>query len=661
MDRLERLTNLVLELLRPGPPRPLAELAEAVPGYPPPGEARRQAFERDKRTLRDQGIVVSAEAVDGPEQVGYRIRPDDFYLPELDLEADEQVALNLAVAAVHMGDATGRHALWRLGLPSDPGIAALAELPTVAALPALFEAIAQKATVSFEHRGVSRQVAPTQLRFRQGRWYLAGFDLERQAMRSFRVDRITGVPVRGEPGSAALPTGIGSGRDWTGEPWQAGDEPPVAVEVWLDEAVAGPLVRDLGPDALVDQRAGGDVVVRLQVTNVAALRSWVLDLGARAEVLGPPEVRADVVAWLAAVAEPSEPRRRTGAEGSLPSSEGDPAWPVGSSPSRGGGVASSRRDAGDRLRRLLAVLAVLAREGRVPLDELAERFGISPAELAADLELAACCGLPPYTPDQLMEIVVEGNEVEAFLEPALGRPRRVTAAEGLALAAAARAILAVPGADPEGALRRAVAKLDQVLAIHDGLRVELDEPEHLAEVRRAVAQGRQLAIRYHSAARDEVTDRVVDPVAVVVLDGHWYLDAYCHRAGGLRRFRVDRMLEVHPSAGGDRSPAACSVQPLPGAGLGLGSGSAYVPSSEAVVARLLVDGSGSWVLDAVPVLASAPRPDGRLQVDLAVSSPRWLGRLLVRLGPHASVLSPQELTGAGPAAARRILERYENH
>jgi predicted DNA-binding transcriptional regulator YafY len=73
VDRLERLTDLVLVLLNTKRPLTLRELGDAVPGYPPEGEARRQAFERDKRTLRDQGIAVVAEPIEGPEQMGYRI------------------------------------------------------------------------------------------------------------------------------------------------------------------------------------------------------------------------------------------------------------------------------------------------------------------------------------------------------------------------------------------------------------------------------------------------------------------------------------------------------------------------------------------------------------------------------------------------------------
>ena len=118
------------------------------------------------------------------------------------------------------------------------------------------------------------------------------------------------------------------------------------------------------------------MVLHLEVTNTAALRSWLFELGDHAEVLGPDAVRAEVVAWLEAMA------------------------------AAGGGM-TTRADAGSRLLRLLAVLTWLARQGRAPVSELSERFGLEPDELIADLELAACCGLPPYSPDQLMEIIVD--------------------------------------------------------------------------------------------------------------------------------------------------------------------------------------------------------------------------------------------------------------
>ena len=315
-----------------------------------------------------------------------------------------------------------------------------------------------------------------------------------------------------------------------------------------------------------------------------------------------------------------------------------------------------RHDAGMRLHRLLAVLTWLAREGRAPVAELAERFGLTAEELVADLELAACCGLPPYTPDQLMEIVVDEEEVVANLGPELARPRRLTAAEGFALATAGRAIVAVPGADPDGALGRGLDKLEAVLGGTDRLRIDLGEPPHLAELRRAVADHAQVELVYYSASSDEETRRVVDPYAVVALDGRWYFDGYCHRAGDRRRFRVDRVVAVKATGTTVPGPGADDA----GTRSGEGPEAAFVPGPDAVVARVAVDEVGWRHVEGLPSLGTEEGGDGRRVVRLPVASTVWFDRLVLRLGPHGEVLDPPELAASARAAAARLLERYRS-
>ncbi len=302
VDRLERLTNLVLVLLRDGRPRSLREIADEVPGYPPDGEARRQAFERDKRTLREGGIAVSTATVEGPDQIGYSIRPEDFYLPELDLDADEQTALNLAVAAVHLGDPSGRDALWRLGLPAQTGARALADVPALPGLPVLWDALRTRAEVRFTYRGEGRRVAPAALRFHRGWWYLVGLDRDKGAARTFRVDRMTDVPVAGSAGSGTLPEDFEPRSALSEEPWRIGDGEPVDVDILASPEVAL-LVEQQVPSAVVrERRDDGSAVLRLEVTNVDALRTWLFELGEHVVVLGPAEVRSAVVEWLEATA-----------------------------------------------------------------------------------------------------------------------------------------------------------------------------------------------------------------------------------------------------------------------------------------------------------------------------------------------------------------------
>ncbi|MCK4176537.1 helix-turn-helix transcriptional regulator [Aciditerrimonas ferrireducens] len=671
MDRLERLTNLVLTLLQEGPPKTLQEIADAVPGYPPPGEARRQAFERDKRTLREQGIVVSTLPVPGPEQVGYRIRPEDFYLQDLDLTPEEQVALNLAVAAVHGGDASGRLGLWRLGAPlpegplpegplpegpvqegpgpggSGPGSAGptVAEVPLLPALPVLFSALSRRQGVRFRHGGQERRVVPAQLRFHRGWWYLVGWDVDRRAGRTYRVDRIEDQP-RLEEALGPPPEGFDPEAAWTGLPWRAGQEEAVVAQLRVAAPLAPSALEDVGPSATVAEEPDGSVVLTLEVTNRAALRSWLLDFGEHAELLGPPALREELIRWLEGQAE--------GPTGAEPEDDGAPPGLAGSERRPGlgtGGRTAPRtdrgsRDAGSRLLRLLAVLTVLARQGRMPLRALADRFGTSPEELQADLELAACCGLPPYTPDQLMEIIVGDEEVEAHLDPALARPRRLTPAEGLALVAAGRAVAGVPGLAEDGAaLAQALAKLEASLGARGVLSVDLDEPAYLPTVRRALEERQRLAVRYWVAGRDEEVAREVDPVALTSARGHWYLVAQTPGTGDLRRYRVDRILAAEPTG----RPAEASAA---------GDLTEGAVEAEATVVQLAVDAEGRRLLEGVPALEVEERPGGGAVATLAVSGEAWLGRLLVRLGPHGRLLAPASLASLGPTTARRILQRY---
>ncbi|MGH9109662.1 MAG: helix-turn-helix transcriptional regulator [Acidimicrobiales bacterium] len=668
-DRLERLTDLVLVLLGSSRPRTLEEIAVEVPGYPASHDARRQAFERDKRLLRDEGIPVVTEPVDGPEQSGYRIDPDGFYLPDLGLEPDEQAALHLAVAGVHVGDPSGRDALLKLGATGLVDVRPVASVVSPPALVPLFDALGAQAAVRFSYRGDRRHVVPTGLRFRGGRWYLIGWDRDRGDGRTFRVDRIDGMPVPGPPGSGDVPDGalVGTALD---EPWRVGDDDGEEDVLLLVDAVeAGRVTAEVGEAAVDERRPDGSVLLRLGVAGAGALRSWVLGLLDHAEVVGPPAAREAMVGWLEAVAGdsgdgdggadgggdagggggdaleagaggPTDPAARPGS--TLPAGPGG----GGPAPPPAGGRRDQRGSAG-RLRRLLAIVGWLANVGEAPIAEVAQRFGIEPHQLVHELELAACCGLPPYSPDMLLEIVVADGTVQAYLPAEMARPRRLTAAEGLALAASARTILAVPGADGDGALARALAKLDAVLGDHDRLVVDLDRPALLDPVRRAVDAGTQAEIEYHSASTDETTRRVVDPLALVSLDGHWYLDAHCHRAGGLRRFRVDRIRTIDSLS----SPVG------PGHD-GAGRAEAFVPGPGAQAVRLVLDREAAWVVDTVPSLGAVPLPDGTTEVTLAVGGVAWLERLLLQLGPHARIVDPPELRGAAAAAARRVLRRY---
>jgi predicted DNA-binding transcriptional regulator YafY len=301
-DRLERLTNLVLVLLDTRRPLTINELADAVEGYPEGSQARRQAFERDKRTLREEGIPIAVEPVDSEEQLGYRIRPEDYYLPPLGLDHDEQVALNLAVAGVHLDDGSGRGALVKLGVADADSPSPVASLPSLPQLPRLHEAIRGRASVRFGYRGEQRCVEPYGLLFRSGFWYLVGRDEARQAPRTFRVDRMDSRPSLGAAGAFEPPSDFDAAKAFPDEPWRLGEGEVTPATVLVDPLQAPFVEAELGETSVVERREDGSILVGLEVANEDAFRSWVLGLLEHAIVVSPEPLHRRMMEWLESVA-----------------------------------------------------------------------------------------------------------------------------------------------------------------------------------------------------------------------------------------------------------------------------------------------------------------------------------------------------------------------
>jgi len=306
VSRLERLINLVAALLEAERPLSAEELRRRVPGYAEDRVAFRRAFERDKETLRDLGVPVAIETVPGsdPPVEGYRVPKEAYYLPDPGLADDELAALHLAASAVRLDVANGPQALWKLGgeVAEAGPVPARAALPGTDHLVPLFGAISSRRAVSFSYRGRPRRVEPRRLSFRSGHWYLAALDVDAGDERSYRLDRIESAVEAGPPGSAASATpGDGATATAPPPPWELGTDEPVTAQLLVDADQAGWAEGHVGPGAVVERRDDGAVVLSVRVTNRDALRSFVLGFLDHAELLGPPELRADLVSWLEAL------------------------------------------------------------------------------------------------------------------------------------------------------------------------------------------------------------------------------------------------------------------------------------------------------------------------------------------------------------------------
>lgn len=328
VNKLERLLNLTAVLLNTTQPLTAEQIRLRVEGYPDSGSAFHRAFERDKDDLRVMGIPLTVEkvAATDPPVDGYRIEPDEYYLADPGLDPAELAALHLASLSVRVDGIDDEEALWKLG-----GVAAdttertatirgsadmagvVANLPTDPALIPIFQAITANETITFAYRGDTRTLDPWRLDFHRGRWYLTGFDHDRDGQRNFRLDRIEGGVER--TGRRAVSERPSTGSGGPLQAWEFGTDQVVTARLLVDESHAAAAARFLGPDVGAQLRDDGGMIFEVPVARAEAFRTFALGFLEHAEILEPVEWRKEMVDWLQAIIGPESAQTGPVSEG----------------------------------------------------------------------------------------------------------------------------------------------------------------------------------------------------------------------------------------------------------------------------------------------------------------------------------------------------------
>jgi len=308
----------------------------------------------------------------------------------------------------------------------------------------------------------------------------------------------------------------------------------------------------------------------------------------------------------------------------------------------------ARPSADERLRRLLAIVPWVAANDGPPVADVCARFGVTEAELLADVDLLQYCGVYPFTADVLMEVRLEGDRIWIQYADWFNRPLRLTPEEALTLVASGRTLLAVPGTDPAGPLARGLSKLAAALGVDADEAIDV----HLGNVpagmldtlRTAIAAHRRVELDYYTYGRDARTRRVIEPWDVYAAEGEWYVQAWCHAAQAERLFRLDRIRAVSVLDATFDPPAALPPR--------------RVFSAEDAGDRIVLDLEpwARWVAGQYPMESVEELGAGRMRVSMKIAERAWLERLLLRLGPGATVIEGDP--GLARAAAARVLERY---
>jgi proteasome accessory factor C len=315
----------------------------------------------------------------------------------------------------------------------------------------------------------------------------------------------------------------------------------------------------------------------------------------------------------------------------------------------------------DRLQRLLALVPYVVSRKIVGLSETAAAFGVSERQLVDDLNMLWCVELrapDPYCP---IDLSYEGGEIVVSQAESMERPLRLGVDEASALLVALRMLGEVgqvaPGLAEGSALSRTIAKLEAAAGAAGApaaqVAVQVDrnaEQSVAAQLREALASGRRVHLSYYVPGRDEATERDVDPMRLLVVEGRTYLEGWCRRAEDVRLFRLDRVLGVQVLTVAAEVPQeAESVDVDQGL---------FRPSPNDLRVVIELSPYGRWVAEYYPCEEVTDLGEGRLRVVLRTPDGEWVRRLALRLGEDGRLVEPAELAAGVRKEAAAALAQY---
>ncbi|SDP60239.1 transcriptional regulator [Arthrobacter sp. ok909] len=673
-SRTERLLNLLIALLNTKYGLRRSELrAKVYRDTTSSDVAFGRMFERDKGELRQFGFDVETVTDQGwgsddPATTRYRIGKESNRLPDVSLTPEECTVLILA-AQLWEHAALGSAAVDAVRKLQAAGGLVDAELPVGVqprirpagqAFEDLVAAMHAQHPVSFSYLAGStgkdqeRLVEPWGLGSRFGQWYLVGHDRDRGDKRYFRLSRLTSAVTVLDKESFTPPAGFNVRAELAA----LAELPVQTAVVDVDQGrLLGLRKRALsGPDAAPEtgaaleagaaaepgeQPAAGRDRLAVPFRDAETLGEELASYGPRAVVVSPPELAAAV-------------RRRLAAAAAFAAAP----VPEVAFPEAGRAARPRKRTSEDQLKRMLQLVPFLVHNQGLHISEVAARFGITRKALEDDLRILICSGLPEGYPDDLLDIQWDDDHVFITQDLDLTRPVRFTVDEACALLTGLETLNGLPELAEGGALESVTLKL-MAAAGEEGLKAaSLSGPEvapgnsaTLETARAAIRSGAQLHLKYFSPQRDTVSERDVDPLRLYSLDNTWYLEAYCHVAGGLRNFRLDRIEDLTPNG----RPSAATASPADSFPVKL-----FTPNDDDTLVVVQLAPRGTGLADDYYAERTAALPGGGLLAEIRFGSTDWLPMFVAQHGGMVRILQPATLAEASRQWLAAALTQYED-
>ena len=294
----------------------------------------------------------------------------------------------------------------------------------------------------------------------------------------------------------------------------------------------------------------------------------------------------------------------------------------------------------ERTARLLDLVPYINTHQGIALKDLASVFEVSNAQMVNDLTTLWMCGLPGYTPLELMDLDFESGYVNISNAPTLAKPRSVTFDEGVALILGLDLLRASIPTDRSDLLEKIdslSARLSSIINLNSTFSVVAPVNQGVsAAIDEALASRSSLEIEYHSMYRDEITQRTIFPIEIIEVEGQQYLSSYCYSASDFRQFKLDRIQKAVVTQESKTIPEDAT-------------------DTQRINSRLKV------LKPTREIAERFSRQDliAGSEFDFQTYSQQWLERSILSSGDGVALLTPPEIRASIAQMAQSMLDRYK--
>lgn len=300
-------------------------------------------------------------------------------------------------------------------------------------------------------------------------------------------------------------------------------------------------------------------------------------------------------------------------------------------------------NAASRALRTMDLIPYILENPGVPIAKLAKQFSVSEKQIESDLQLVFMCGLPGYTPYELIDLIFEDGVVSIIDPQVLDKPRRFTKSELVVITLGLQLLSELSASDSSRLSK--IQQLSNKIIKLGGSKSVVFAPSRskspfVEVISKAIANKKSLTMQYQSLVKDEISQRSIFPHNLYFMNGNLYLSALDITAKSDRVFKVEL---IKACESGNES---------------IGE----IINEESLTSEVILDVQKThknFIERNSSIITAIDDQTNSFRVHLKLSNLEWLKRSILSNSPGIKVISPSFLAQEVSQLATALLASYQ--